>query len=77
MDLGLSEAFDSEMHVPPISSLHTLEHIVQEVALFPLEQDQRRVIRMLEDAGFGSDRHGLSPRLQIGMNKLLSIIKMA
>jgi vesicle-fusing ATPase len=65
------------MRVPLISFLHALEHIIQEVALFPSEQDQRQAIRMLEDAGFGSDRHGLSPRLQIGMNKLLSIIKMA
>ncbi|KAF8806300.1 vesicular-fusion protein SEC18 [Phlegmacium glaucopus] len=76
-DLGLSETFDSEMRVPPISSLRALEHVVQEVELFPSEQDQRRAIRMLEDAGFGSDRDGLTSRLQIGVKKLLSIIEMA
>lgn len=76
-DLGLSETFDSEMRVPPISSLRALEHVVQEVELFPSEQDQRRAIRMVEDAGFGSDKDGLSSTLQIGVKKLLSIIEMA
>jgi vesicle-fusing ATPase len=76
-DLGLSETFDSEMRVPPISSLSALEHVVQEVELFPSEQERRRAIRMLAEAGFGSDRDGLSSRLQIGVKKLLSIIEMA
>ena len=76
-DLGLSETFDSEMRVPPISSLRALEHVVQEVELFSSEQEQRRAIRMLAEAGFGSDRDGLSSRLQIGVKKLLSIIEMA
>jgi vesicle-fusing ATPase len=40
-DLGLSEAFDSEMRVPPISSLGALEHVVQEVELFPSEQETK------------------------------------
>lgn len=75
-DLGLSETFDSEMRVPPISSLRALEHVIQEVQLFSSEQEQRRAIRMLAEAGFGSDRDGLS-RLQIGVKRLLSIIEMA
>ena len=77
-DLGLSETFDSELRVPPISSLRALEHVVQEVELFPSEQEQRRAIRMLGEAGFGSDRDGLSSSgLHIGVKKLLSIIEMA
>jgi vesicle-fusing ATPase len=76
-DLGLSETFDSEMRVPPISSLRALEHVVQEVELFPSEQEQRRAIKMLAEAGFGSNRDGLSSSLQIGVKKLLSIIEMA
>lgn len=76
-DLGLSETFDSEMRVPPISSLRALEHVVQEVELFPSEQEQKRAIRMLAEAGFGSDRDGLSSGLHIGVKKLLSIIEMA
>ena len=65
------------MRVPPISSMRALEHVVQEVELFPSEQEQRRAIRMLAEAGFSSDRDGLSSRLQIGVKKLLSIIEMA
>lgn len=65
------------MRVPPISSLRALEHVVQEVELFPSEQEQKRAIRMLAEAGFGSDRDGLSPGLHIGVKKLLSIIEMA
>ena len=76
-DLGLSETFDSEMRVPPISSLGALEHVVQEVELFPSEQEQRRAVRMLAEAGLGSDRDGLSSTFQIGVKKLLSIIEMA
>ena len=65
------------MRVPPISSLRALEHVVQEVELFPSEQEQRRAIKMLGEAGFDSDTDGLSSRLQIGVKKLLSIIEMA
>ncbi|KAH9482940.1 Vesicular-fusion protein sec18 [Psilocybe cubensis] len=75
-DLGLSETFDSELRVPPVSSLRALEHVVHEVELFPSEQHQRRAMRMLEDAGFGG-RDDLEPKLQIGIKKLLSIIEMA
>ena len=65
------------MRIPPISSLRALEHVLQEVELFPSDQDRRRAIRMLEDAGFTSDRDGLTSSLQIGVKKLLSIIEMA
>ncbi|KAJ3516142.1 hypothetical protein NLJ89_g1302 [Agrocybe chaxingu] len=75
-DLGLSETFDSELRVPPISSLRALEYVVQEVELFPSEQQRRRAIRMLEDAGFGG-RDDLTPKLQIGIKKLLGIVEMA
>ncbi|TFK43822.1 vesicular-fusion protein SEC18 [Crucibulum laeve] len=76
-DLGLSETFDSEMRVPPISSLRSLEYVLREVELFPSDQERRDATRMLEEAGFGSDRSGLNTKLQIGIKKLLSIIEMA
>ncbi|KAF8914264.1 P-loop containing nucleoside triphosphate hydrolase protein [Gymnopilus junonius] len=75
-DLGLSETFDSELRVPPVSSLHSLEHVVQELELFPSEQQRKNAMRMLGEAGFGS-RDELSPTFQIGIKKLLSIIEMA
>lgn len=75
-DLGLSETFDAELRVPPVSSLRALEHVVEELELFPSDQHRRRAIRMLEEAGFGS-RDELDPKLQIGIKKLLSTIEMA
>lgn len=75
-DLGLSETFDSELRVPPVSSLRALEHVVQEVELFPTEQHRKRAMRLLEEAGF-EGRDDLDPKLQIGIKKLLSIIEMA
>lgn len=75
-ELGFSENFDSELRVPPISSLHSLDYILQEVKLFPSDQQRKRAIRMLEDAGFvGNDE--LNSKLQIGIKRLLSIIEMA
>lgn len=76
-DLGLSETFDSEMRVPPISNLKALERVLREVELFPSGDERRRALRMLEDAGLGSSKDQLSSKLQIGVKKLLSIIEMA
>ncbi|KAF9567388.1 AAA-domain-containing protein [Agrocybe pediades] len=75
-DLGLSETFDSELRVPPITSLRALEHVVQEVELFPSDQHRKRAMKMLEEAGFGGGDE-FHPKLQIGVKKLLSIIEMA
>lgn len=74
--MGLSDTFDSELRVPPISSLHAMDHVLQELELFPSDQHRKRAIRMLEDAGFGG-QDDLSPSLQIGIKKLLSIVEMA
>ncbi|KAF9006666.1 vesicular-fusion protein SEC18 [Cyathus striatus] len=76
-DLGLSETFDSELRVPPVTSLRSLDYILREVELFPSDQERREAIRMLQEAGFGSDDSGLSTKLQIGIKKLLGIIEMA
>ncbi|KAF9057846.1 vesicular-fusion protein SEC18 [Panaeolus papilionaceus] len=75
-DLGFAETFDSELRVPPISSLRAVEHVLQSVELFPSDQHTRQAIRMLEDAGFAT-RDEFSTKLQIGIKKLLSIVEMA
>ena len=62
--------------MPPISSLRAMEHVLRELELFPSDQHLKRAIRMLEDAGFAG-RDDLSPKLQIGIKKLLSIVEMA
>jgi vesicle-fusing ATPase len=77
-ETGLSEAFDSELRVPPISNLASLQIVLREVELFSSSQELREAIHMLEDAGFatnaGEEANG---RLHIGIKKLLSIIEMA
>jgi len=75
-ELGLSECFDSELRVPPISNLQSLENVLREVALFPTTEERRKAIRIMEQAGFTSDP-GDPSRLQIGIKKLLSVIEMA
>jgi len=77
-DLGFSESFDSELRVPPITSLRALEYIVHEVELFERREDRKAAIRMLNEAGFGgSSMDGLSSKLQIGVKRLLTVIEMA
>ncbi|KAJ7126428.1 vesicular-fusion protein SEC18 [Mycena crocata] len=76
-DLGFMD-FNSVMRVPPITTLAALEYVVQEVGLFPVDEDRRDAMRMLRDAGFDKkSRDDPSSRLQIGIKKLLSVIEMA
>ncbi|KAG6891678.1 hypothetical protein C0992_010080 [Termitomyces sp. T32_za158] len=74
-DLGFTETFDSELRVPPITKLSSLDNILREVELFPASQERQEVIRLLHEAGFEGDE--LSSKFQIGIKKLLSIIEMA
>ncbi|KAH0587975.1 hypothetical protein H2248_006720 [Termitomyces sp. 'cryptogamus'] len=74
-DLGFTETFDSELRVPPITKLNSLEYILREVELLSTSQERQQVIRSLHEAGFESD--ALSSKFQIGIKKLLSIIEMA
>lgn len=77
-EIGLSEGFDSELRVPPISNLTALEYVLSEVRLFETGNERRSAIRMLEDAGFAADsRDETSSKLHIGIKKLLSIVEMA
>ncbi|TFK55646.1 AAA-domain-containing protein [Heliocybe sulcata] len=76
-ELGLSEAFDSELHVPPITSLRALDKVFREVELFSSSDDRRRAIGMLQQAGLGEEGQDGVSRLNIGIKKLLSVIEMA
>ncbi|KDQ64451.1 hypothetical protein JAAARDRAFT_28082 [Jaapia argillacea MUCL 33604] len=77
LELGLSEAFDSELRVPPISTLRALDHVCREVDLFPANEERRKAMAMFQDAGFGREDDTGAPRLNIGVKKLLSVIEMA
>lgn len=74
-DLGLSESFDAELRVPPISTLRSLVYVLNEVQLFQDDRQRNAAQRMLEQAGFGGDEESSS--LNIGIKKLLSVIEMA
>ena len=76
-DLGVLETFDSDLRVPPISDLQSLDHILREVELFSSDRERQRAIRMLQDAGFSSEKGDFNSKLQIGIKKLLSMIEMA
>lgn len=76
-DLGLSETFDSELRVPPITTISALKRVLREVELFPGEVELREAIDMLTQAGFGTSKENMNSRMQIGVKKLLSIVEMA
>lgn len=79
-DLGISEAFDSEMRVPPISSLRAVVHVLDELEIFPNETERAQLINMMQQAGLGkmdAREDDTSSRLNIGVKKLLSIAEMA
>lgn len=77
-ELGLADTYDSELRIPPITSLHALEHVLEEVELFQRSDDRQRAMRMLEQAGFSGDADdAMNAKLQIGIKKLLSIVEMA
>ncbi|KAG6910791.1 hypothetical protein DXG01_007679 [Tephrocybe rancida] len=74
-DIGFSETFDTELRVPPISNLRSLEFVLREVELFASSEERRQAINLLHDAGLDGD--GMSSKFQIGIKKLLTIIEMA
>lgn len=77
-EVGLSEAFDSELRVPPISSLDSLEYVLREVSLFDRDDDRNAAVQMLREAGFPQTSQEVGTNgLHIGVKKLLSIIEMA
>ncbi|KAF8076749.1 vesicular-fusion protein SEC18 [Lyophyllum atratum] len=75
-DIGFAETFDSELRVPPISSLRALNFVLREVELFQSNGERQQLIKDLQEAGFeGQDN--LSSKFQIGIKKLLSMVEMA
>lgn len=74
-DLGLSEVFDAELRIPPISTLDQLTYVLDEVQLFPSRRDRDQTLQMLEQAGFNNDE--TTSILNIGIKKLLTMVEMA
>ncbi len=55
-ELQLTDLFDAELRVPPISSISALEYVLKEVELFKDGRELKRSISLLSDAGFGRGR---------------------
>ncbi|KAG8903113.1 transport between ER and Golgi ATPase protein [Tulasnella sp. 403] len=71
-DTQMAEIFDSQIRVPPVASLQSLETILREVELFRSSDERRRAMTMLQQAGFAA-----SNTLNVGIKKLLGIVEMA
>lgn len=71
-EMQMSDIFDSQIHIPSITDLRSLEMVLKDAELFTSSSDRRQAMGMLEQAGFG-----VEGRLNIGIKKLLSIIEMA
>lgn len=76
-DIQMSDVFDAEKRVPPISSSKALLHVLKEVELFRDDRELRHAARLLEQAGFADGQNGEPGRLLIGVKKLLSVIEMS
>ncbi|EJD48531.1 AAA-domain-containing protein [Auricularia subglabra TFB-10046 SS5] len=76
-DIQMSEVFDSEKRVPPISGLEALTHVLREVEIFKDERELGRAVRLVQQAGLVDSPDGDPGRLMIGVKKLLSVIEMA
>ncbi|KAG9045474.1 transport between ER and Golgi ATPase protein [Tulasnella sp. UAMH 9824] len=71
-DTQMSEIFDSQIRVPPVGTLSSIETILKEVELFQSSNHLKRAIQMLGEAGFAGEG-----RVNVGVKKLLSIVEMA
>ncbi|KAG8965470.1 transport between ER and Golgi ATPase protein [Tulasnella sp. 419] len=71
-EMQMSEVFDSQIRVPPISSLRSLEIVLREMQLFGTSDERRRAMALLDQAGFGHEG-----RLMVGVKKLLTVVEMA
>ena len=77
VETQLSEVFDADLRVPPITTLSALDVVLREVELFQSDEERKRATKQIEEAGFGKDTGGYGGRMEIGIKKLLSIIEMA
>ncbi len=66
------DSFDAELHVAPIRDLTALDRVLEAVELFRSTHDRAHAVDMVRQA-----RSRVSPMLNIGIKRLLSIIEMA
>jgi len=71
-DMEMTDAFDADIRVPPITDLNALESVLHEVELFSSDKEHEKAFNLLEQAGFGQEG-----KLNVGVKKLLSMAEMA
>ena len=71
-DMQMSEVFDAELRISPISTLQALSKVFEDVQLFSSPAEHRHALEQLQIAGFGAEG-----KLNIGVKKVLSIVEMA
>lgn len=76
-DVQLSDVFDAELRVPPISTLPAFEYVITELELFRHPSELQRAMALLSKAGFGRGDEYDQLKLTVGIKKLLSIVEMA
>lgn len=77
-DLGISDSFDANLRVPPITDLVAIKKVLTETQLFHDRDSLRHAIDLLENIGFAARAEDITEsRKQVGIKKLLSMIEMA
>lgn len=79
-ELEVTELFDTELRVAPITTLLSLEYVLKEVQLFPTSDERRWVMQEIEQAFRPRDQEQYDTgetTLTIGVKKLLSLTEMA
>lgn len=68
-DMDVESAFDTDIPVHNIATIHAIEQCLQEVQLFTRPEDHARAIKMLHSA--------LESGVSVGVKKLLGMAEMA
>lgn len=71
-DTQLAEIFDSQIRIPPMNTLRSLEIVFKEVELFSSSEFRKYAMGKIEQAGFAGE-----DKLNVGVKKLLSVVEMA
>jgi len=71
-EMEMSDCFTSEIHVPPITSLESLEYVVMHGDNSLLPEDRAGVVQSVSESISDGERHFL-----IGIKKLLALLEMA
>jgi vesicle-fusing ATPase len=72
-DMGVQDAFDTDIPVSPLASLDAVEHVLKEINMFD-HGELHKCMGMLREARFGEQGR---PEFNVGIKKLLTLSEMA